>query len=206
VANDEQNPAGLGVPPDAGYRGHDGIALEKNKKTEDAASGDVKSRGYTRHDIRKNTLWGNLMAGGAGVEYYFGYALPENDLECEDWRSREGAWQDCRRALDFFRNEKIPFWEMQEAGALVGNTKRDNTRYCLAKPGQLYLVYFLKAGACEMDLKEAAGVFTAQWFNPRQDGPLLSATPAQVRGGATVALPHPPADASEDWLLILRKP
>ncbi|PAW66426.1 MAG: hypothetical protein B9S38_13730, partial [Verrucomicrobiia bacterium Tous-C4TDCM] len=31
VANDEQNPAGLGVPPDAGYRGHDGIAVEKKK-------------------------------------------------------------------------------------------------------------------------------------------------------------------------------
>lgn len=29
VANDEQNPAGLGVPPDPGYQGHSGIAEEK---------------------------------------------------------------------------------------------------------------------------------------------------------------------------------
>ena len=26
---------------------------------------------HTQHDVRKNTLWGNLMAGGAGCEYYF---------------------------------------------------------------------------------------------------------------------------------------
>ncbi len=29
------------------------------------------------HDVRKLCLWGNLMAGGAGVEYYFGYKLPK---------------------------------------------------------------------------------------------------------------------------------
>ena len=32
VAQDEQGPAGLGVPPDAGYAGHDGIAIEPGKK------------------------------------------------------------------------------------------------------------------------------------------------------------------------------
>ena len=26
------------------------------------------------------------MGGGAGVEYYFGYQLAENDLVAEDWR------------------------------------------------------------------------------------------------------------------------
>ena len=63
VANDEQGPAGLGVPPDPGLSGFAG---------KDAQGRDV---GYTLHDIRKYTLWGNLMAGGAGVEYYFGYGL-----------------------------------------------------------------------------------------------------------------------------------
>ncbi len=41
------------------------------------------------HDIpRKQALWGNLMAGGSGVEWYFGYKYPHMDLNCEDWRSR----------------------------------------------------------------------------------------------------------------------
>ncbi len=85
VANDEQNPAALGVPPDPGYAGYDGVAKEG-------------SRVYTADDIRKATLWGNLMAGGAGVEYYFGYQLPQNDLNCEDFRSRDRSWDDCRIA------------------------------------------------------------------------------------------------------------
>ena len=37
-------------------------------------------------DVRRHTLWGTLMAGGAGVEYCFGYSLPQNDLQREDWR------------------------------------------------------------------------------------------------------------------------
>jgi hypothetical protein len=42
------------------------------------------------------------MAGGAGVEYYFGYLLPENDLACEDFRSRHLSWQFCRIALKVY--------------------------------------------------------------------------------------------------------
>lgn len=63
VANDEQGPASDGVPVDPGYQGNDGAATEKGGK-------------YTMHDVRKLCLWGTLMAGGAGVEYYFGYQLP----------------------------------------------------------------------------------------------------------------------------------
>ena len=44
---------------------------------------DAGKVGYSIEDVRKQTLWGNLMAGGAGVEYYFGYQLPENDLICD---------------------------------------------------------------------------------------------------------------------------
>ena len=61
------------------------------------------------------------MAGGAGVEYYFGYQLPQNDLVCEDFRSRDKSWDYCRIALEFFREHEIPFWEMKNADALIGN-------------------------------------------------------------------------------------
>jgi hypothetical protein len=66
VANDEQGPSTLGVPPDPGYAGFSG--------------GTRAGQGmpYGIDDIRKYSLWGNLMAGGASVEY-FGYALPDND-------------------------------------------------------------------------------------------------------------------------------
>jgi hypothetical protein len=205
VANDEQGPAGLGVPPDAGYKGHDGIALERDKKKEDPGSGDVKAKAYTLHDVRKGTLWGNLMAGGAGVEYYFGYTLPENDLACEDWRSREQSWQGCRVALEFFTREKLPFWQMESADALVDNPQENNSRYCLALPGEIYLVYLPNGGETSLDLSAAKGSFRVQWLNPRAGGPLVRGKPETVSGGGKVQLGPPPADVDEDWAALLRK-
>lgn len=192
VANDEQNPAGLGVPPDIGYRGGDGIAKEK-------------SRGYTMHDIRKLTLWGNLLAGGGGVEYYFGYSLPENDLLCEDFRSRDRSWDYCRIALECFRDEKIPFWEMKLADPLVENPKRDNSRYCFAKAGEIYFVYLPTGGSGQLDLKGVEGTFAVQWFNPREGGKTVTGSVDAVAGGSVVALGEAPVHRGEDWLVVVRK-
>lgn len=205
IANDEQNPAGLGVPQDIGYKGTDGIASERGKKKDNAGTGDVKSKPYTMHDIRKLTLWGNLMAGGAGVEYYFGYALPENDLGCEDFRSRDKSWDFCRIALDFFRDEKIPFADMQSADALLGNEQSDNSKYCLAKPGEIYLVYLPDGGSSPLDLSAAAGDFTVSWFDPRTGGALQAGSVKQVTRGAKVSLGDAPSDAAEDWAILVRK-
>ena len=205
VAHDEQNPAGLGVPQDPGYKGTDGIAIEKGKKNENATTGDVKSKAYTLHDIRKLCLWGNLMAGGAGVEYYFGYALPENDLVCEDFRSRDQSWDYCRIALDFFRDEKIPFADMTNADALIGNDQNDNSKYCLAKADQIYLVYLPKGGTTDLDLSGTSGDFTVSWFDPRTGGALQDGSVKQVIGGGKVSLGNAPSDATEDWAILVRK-
>ena len=69
---------------------------------------------YDEHAVRRQTLWGTLMGGGAGVEYYFGYQFVENDLVCEDWRSRDRSWDYCRIALEFF--EEIAIEKLQPAG------------------------------------------------------------------------------------------
>ncbi len=192
------------MPPDPGYKGHDGIALEKQPKGS-KAEGNFTAKPYTLHDIRKLTLWGNLMAGGAGVEYYFGYALPENDLACEDFRSRDKSWDYCRIALDFFRDEEIPFADMTSANALIGNTNDDNSKFCLAKPGELYLVYLPGGGTADLDLTGAEGTFTVKWFNPRAGGELMSGSVNAVRGGKSVALGAAPGDATEDWLAVIRR-
>ncbi|MCP5527163.1 MAG: DUF5060 domain-containing protein [Verrucomicrobiales bacterium] len=192
VANDEQNPANMGVPPDPGYQGHSGEARQGG-------------RTYTLHDIRKLCLWGTLMAGGAGVEYYFGYQLPENDLLCEDFRSRDQSWDYCRIAIEFFPRHAIPFWEMTNADELVGNAEHANSRFCFAKAGEVYLVYLPEGGACELDLTAAAGSFVVRWFNPRSGGELQSGSVAQVEGGTRAALGNPPSDPTEDWLVVVRR-
>jgi hypothetical protein len=186
VSNDEQGPASLGVPPDPGYEGFTGIA----------GAGDDA---YDLHDIRRYTLWGSLMAGGAGVDYYFGYRLPHNDLVAEDYRSRERTWGYARVALEFLAREQVPYWAMRNADDLVLNPARDNSRYCLALPGELYLVYLPRGGAATLDLSAAAGEFSVAWLDPRKGG---RAMPVRaVRGGARVALAAP---TSDDWLAIVR--
>lgn len=192
VCNDEQGPAGLGVPPDPGYEDFAG----KMK--------DGKAVGYDLHDIRQATLWGTLLAGGAGVEYYFGYQLPQNDLLCEDWRSRDRSWDFCRIALSFFHENKIPFWTMTNADELVGNPSHDNSRYCFADPGKLYLVYLPTGGTAELDLTGARGEFSVAWLNPRTGGALQIGTVAHVRDGAPTSLGLPPVDPAEDWLAVVR--
>jgi len=190
VANDEQGSAATGVPPDPGYAGYAG-RLPNGKAVQ------------TLHDIRHATLWGNLLAGGAGVEYYFGYALPQNDLLCEDFRSRDRSWDYARFALGFFHENKIPFWTMTGADELVGNPAHDNSRYCFAQAGKLYLVYLPKGGATDLDLTGARGAFSVAWFNPRTGGPLQTGPVARVTGGAAVSLGLPPADPGEDWLAVV---
>jgi hypothetical protein len=194
VANDEQGPAGTGIPADPGYEGFDGIAKDKKG-----------GKGYTLHDTRKLTLWGNFMAGGAGVEYYFGYSLPQNDLLCEDYRSRDQSWNFARIALEFFKEHKIPFWDMKSADALINNTSGDNSKFCFAKPNELYLVYLPNGGTSDLDLSAAKGTFTVKWFNPRTGGDLLNGSVNTVNGGGSVALGTPPADATEDWLVVIRR-
>jgi hypothetical protein len=193
VANDEQGPANLGVPPDAGYSGFAG----KNAQGQDV--------GYTLHDIRKYTLWGNLMAGGAGVEYYFGYSLPDNDLVAENFRSRDKSWDYGRIAIDFFHSQKIPFWEMRSADELVGNPMRDNSRYCFAKMNDVYLVYLPSGGVADLDLSKAAGQFSVAWFDPRNGGRLKQGSLSTVTGGGRVTLGPPPDNPGEDWLIVVRR-
>ncbi|MDI1315639.1 putative collagen-binding domain-containing protein [Prosthecobacter sp.] len=165
----------------------------------------MKSRPYNLHDIRKLCLWGNLMAGGAGVEYYFGYALPENDLVCEDFRCRDKSWDFCRIALEFFPSNQIPFWQMQNADALVGNIRNDNSKYCLAQPDAVYLIYLPNGGSTELDLSAATGDFSVKWFNPRAGGALQSGSVKSVAAGGKVTLGNSPSDPQQDWAILLRK-
>lgn len=200
VAFDEQGPASHGVPADPGYDGRDGVAEEKNPDGKES-EGYVKAEAYTMHDIRKGTLWGNLMAGGAGVEYYFGYKQPENDVGGEDYRSRDQSWDFCGIALDFFRENQIPFHEMTNANDLIGNPKNDNSKFCLAKTGEIYLVYLPNGGETEIDLSGANGEFNLSWFNPREGGSLNRR--GKVLKGCSKATIDPPD--SKDWLGVLNR-
>ncbi len=154
----------------------------------------------TRDNPRKNALWGNLMAGGAGVEWYFGYRHPHSDLTCQDYRVREKMWKQSRIALEFFAAHEIPFWDMANANERL--SRRD--AYCLCQPGRLYLVYVKNGGETTLDLSDVDGVFEIQWFNPRDGGPPSTGSAAAVTGGGKRLIGQPPRDKDQDWLAILR--
>jgi len=151
--------------------------------------------------VRQEVLWGNLMAGGGGVEWYFGYRNPHNDLNCEDWRSRDRMWDYTRHALTFFQ-QYLPFAEMQAADSLLGGSGN----YALAKTGDTYAVYLPQGGTAQLDLSGTTGPFTVQWYDPRRGGPLQTGSLPTVQGGTPVRLGLPPDLPQADWAVLVRRP
>lgn len=157
--------------------------------------------GASHTDARKNALWGNIMAGGAGLEFYFGYKHAHSDLTCQDFRSRDGFWDYCRYALEFFDKQEIPFWEMKNADGKVSGADA----YCLQKPNALYLVYVKNGGTAMLDMSGARGAFKVQWFNPRTGGSLATGSTGAVTGGSKQSLGLPPRDKDQDWLAVVSR-
>jgi hypothetical protein len=150
----------------------------------------------TRDNARKNALWGNIMAGGAGIEWYFGYQHPHSDLTCEDWRTREKVWTQCRYALEFFKKYEIPFWDMKCEDEMTENTDD----YILCKPGKIYLIYLKHGGKVEINVP--SGRFTYGWFNPRTSEGLDSLlNTGSVNAGQRIELIAPDKN---DWLLVIK--
>jgi hypothetical protein len=133
------------------------------------------------HNVsRAEALWGNLLGGGAGVEWYFGYSFPHMDLNCEDWRSRDRMWDLTRYALDLFQRH-LPFNEMEPLPDRV-----------FAKKGSVYVKQVIGGGS-KLDLPP--GRYTYAWFDPRTG----SLSEPRASAGA------PPSDPQKDWILLVRK-
>ncbi|HPA87338.1 MAG TPA: DUF5060 domain-containing protein [Bacteroidales bacterium] len=150
------------------------------------------------HDtIRHKVLWANLMAGGAGVEWYFGYKYPHSDLSCEDWRSRDILWDQTRTALDFF-HKHLPFNEMTSADELT----RATDDYCFAKTGETYAVYLPEGKSTEILLP--SGEFSVSWFNPRTGGELMTGTIGRIAGAGYRSTGNPPGEPGKDWVCLIK--
>lgn len=173
VCLDEIGPANTGVKPDANDYRHD--------------------------EVRSKHLWGNLMAGGAGCEWYFGYKFAHNDINCEDWRSRDHLWDLTRFALEFF-HRYLPFAEMTGHDELT--SAEDD--YCFAKPGQVYAVYLPAGGITSLDLGTNSATFTVQWFNPRTGGSLQTGSVAEITGPGQASIGQPPQDTDKDWVALIK--
>jgi hypothetical protein len=171
-----------------------------NDEQGDSKSGVVPDTDDPTHDVvRKNVLWGNIMAGGAGVEYYFGYSYPNSDLTCNDFRSRTTMWEQSRHALEFFQVNKIPFWEMSNRNDAV------SVDWCLAKPGEVYVVYIKNAITATIDLP-VSGSYIVKWYNPITGGGLQDGSIEFITdGNRNVTLGYAPNYIFHDWAILIQK-
>jgi hypothetical protein len=151
------------------------------------------------HDtLRQDCLWGALLAGGAGVEWYFGYRYPHTDLTCEDFRSRDAWWKQSTIATQFIR--QFPLQEMQPNNKLV-NVKG---AFCLEKLGEIFVLY-LPAGTQNAKINLPAGkIFSPKWFNPRAGGEWMDGASKRIQGNGFVSVGTPPTDADRDWVVVVR--
>lgn len=176
IFHDEQSPADMGVLPDSVDPDHDIPRIE--------------------------ALWGNLLGGGAGVEWYFGYRFPHMDLDCEDWRTRDRMWDQTRIALEFFRRY-LPFWEMEPVYPPFRVAEGSPARV-FAKTGEVYAIQLPRGGSVQVALPE--GSYTVHWFNPRTGGELMQGDVQELNGGKGRRwLGLPPSERSRDWVVLIRK-
>ncbi len=169
IFGDEQPPASRGVLPDSDDPDHD--------------------------EPRTQALWGNLMGGGSGVEWYFGFEFPHMDINCEDFRSRDRMWDQTRHALQFFHRH-LPFWEMEPGNERVSGAPAR----VLAKGDEIVAVYLPAGGHASLRL--GPGAYTVEWYNPRTGGALRPG--AKLQGGGVRPLGPPPADPGKDWAALVR--
>lgn len=173
VTLDELGPANMGVKPDANDPEH-AIVMHR-------------------------ALWGNLLAGGAGVEWYFGYNYAHHDLTAEDWASRDKMWTLTRHAIGFIR-DYMPLPLVSNHNGITSSS----SDYCFGKPGVAYAIY-LPAGATTNISLPSGESYSVQWFNPRTGGALKTGTVASVTGGSATPVGRPPTDVSADWVALLRR-
>ncbi|MEQ9029272.1 MAG: putative collagen-binding domain-containing protein, partial [Aggregatilineales bacterium] len=162
--------------------------------------------------LRREALWGNLMGGGAGVEWYFGYQPAANfgDVQTEDWRVAEPLWQTTRFATNFFQTY-IPFWLMtpdntlaqwQNAGAGLPEPR------VFALQGDIYALQLRRGDGLtdvQLNLDANNALFDVSWYDPRNGGVLQTGTVAQINGGGLQSIGQPPNNPDEDWIVLVQR-
>ena len=155
-----------------------------------------------RTEIIRHALWGNLMAGGSGVEWIFAYDTwprqpgPHLDIACENWRPWEKLWDHTAIALDFFHRH-LPFTQMDTADKLVNTTNA----WCFAKPGEVYAVFVF--GGAEVKLQLPAWLVHHPLVR-HQARRGIDTRCAASRSGE-LELGCPPRDEEKDWVMVARR-
>lgn len=113
------------------------------------------------------TLW---TATTAGAYVMWGHAATYETDDPYPWMIKSKTPQYIRVLQEVMAT--LPYWEMAPANDLVSANEEAvegcpfRTNFCLAKPGEYYLVFSLNGGALALDLAEGAG-YEATQIDPR---------------------------------------
>jgi len=165
VTNDEQGPQNIGIDID-----------NKDNKAD-----------------RAQVLWGTYLAGGTGVEYFYGSGTGITDLNAQDHRSRDLKYTQAAHALYFMETYLADvILNMKNEDELTA----DDSDYVFAQQGERYVIYRLEGGAEPIALPNGNEHYEVQWYNPRIGGALTFPEPLGM---------HLEAPDTEDWVALIRK-
>ena len=152
---------------------------------------------------RKFTIWGQLMAGGAGTEFYVNKSGINYDSAFENYREISTMWKWARHCVnDFVYANDIPFWTMSNEDSLISNK---SLNHCLAQPGNVYVIYQANGGSNSLNLGGQTGNYDVKWFDPRNGGTLQNGSVTSISGGGIRSIGNAPNTPSADWAVLVRK-
>lgn len=153
---------------------------------------------------RVHWMWGNVMAGGGGIEWYLknngvGHAY---DLAVENLREFDAHWKQTGHLGRFFREivqqqKGVNLQNLEPANGLSSN----GSDWVLADEGRAYIIFLRKGGSTSLTLP-GNGSYSVQWFNPRS-GKLFNR--ASVSGSGSKSLGGPPEQTGQDWVILVSK-
>ncbi|MEL6986431.1 MAG: DUF5060 domain-containing protein, partial [Bacteroidota bacterium] len=140
--------------------------------------------------VRHRVIWGILMGGGAGVEFYYGYQSGCGDLNCQDHRTRDTKYTHGSYAIHFFDN----YLQSYLPNVFPDNgLTTDTDDYALTNGSNMVCVYRPNGGTTDITLDNTRSWF-ANWYNPRTG--VMDSTNTQI----TTSLIAPDI---EDWVAII---
>ncbi len=158
-----------------------------------------------KFDARTNALWGAYLAGAWGIEWYFGYANDESDLTCQDFRSRDLFWDQCRHALTFFHDNEIDFWNYEPADSMFGRPKAYNMR-----KGYDSIIGMITDTSGDLTIRfgRNEGSYKIEWYDPRNGGDLQKGSVATIevnKPQQPFSIGNPPSDKGKDWVVLVTR-
>ena len=127
--------------------------------------------------------WKNLLRGNSTL-FMDPYLLPWSGRNEPHGAQVDPQWDTLRRNLGYTRS----YAQRMNLTKAAPSEEIASTRYCLAVPGEEYLVYLPDGGSITIDLSAAEGDLNVEWFDPTTGKTELA---PRVAGGAKRDLAAP---------------